>query len=195
MPTHTLSVNVLCASVIPEKHHKKTTTQHLSSVEVRHDFKYSATRNILRIHTWAGRLSLATRLLGRYRSDNWRCALCGKINYATGLDQDYLHACHCACFRWFKLPCFVIWVTEKKNSPGSRGVSLQREWKGDDSEQKHTQMKWQRGGGNRHKGICRGSLPLVNRWLFVLSSAALKINLQTFKTELWAEERGHCEPE
>lgn len=92
------------------------TTRHLSSVEVRHDFKYSATRNILRIHTWAGRLSLATRLLSRCESDNWRCALCGKINYATDLDQDYLHACHCACFRWFKLPCFVIWVTEKKTA-------------------------------------------------------------------------------
>lgn len=64
-----------------------------------------------------------TKQLRRYASDNTaNCHLnhtdvfhcVEKINSARALDQDYLHACHCAFFRWFNLPYFVLWVIEKQ---------------------------------------------------------------------------------
>ncbi len=107
-----------------------------------------------------------------------------KINSARALDQDYLHACHCAFFflRMIQSPMLCS-MSHWKTALSGWGVSLQYEWKGDDSVQKHTD-EMVRGGVKQKKGICRRKLAPLNRcsFAFSLQNLCLKIVWWTSQT-------------
>lgn len=103
-----------------------------------------------------------------------------KINSTSALDQDDLHACHCAFFEWFNLPCFVQWVTEKQPCLGEEFHFNVNGW--EMIQCKNTQMRWQRVEGKQQKGICRRklcSLEYRRSSVFTLQTLSLKIVRQS----------------
>lgn len=98
--------------------------------------------------------------------------LCVKVNFATALNQDYLHARHCAFYGWFNLSCFVLWVTEKQPCVGEEfhfivnGMEM--------IQYKNTQMKWKGVEENSRRAPCSLELSLV---LFYFSLRALSLKI------------------
>lgn len=112
-----------------------------------------------------------------------------KINSARALDQDNLHACHCAFFGWFNLPCFVWWVIEKQ-------LCLAEEFRFNVNGREMIQCKnTHRWDGTGRRKIAEGHLQeesrcLEHHWSFVFSLLILSLRIvrQIFQTKLYIEE-------
>lgn len=176
--THPLANLMFVLSVRQDTHKKTEECTHCQNSSTMKHFRNhtqqqnnSTTWIIPQTHNWV-RPSVATKLLSGYVFDNWCFALCVKVNFATALNQDYLHARHCAFYGWFNLSCFVLWVTEKQPCVGEEfhfivnGMEM--------IQYKNTQMKWKGVEENSRRAPCSLELSLV---LFYFSLRALSLKI------------------